>query len=288
MSTISLPRALLRRNRINTETTDLPFWISVSVVALYALAAIIGPLITHYDPIATNIGQSFVTPFGHSGHSGFQLLGTDQLGRDLFDEIISGARTSLLIGVVTIAVSVVAGAAIGIVAGVKGGVIDGLLMRIADVQLAFPSIVMALLIVGALGPSVLNVIVSLSLASWVVFARIARAEAVRVRGLPYVDASRLLGAKTFHIMRSAVLPACIRPLSVYMTVQFAFVVVAEASLSFLGVGVPADVPSWGSTIAGGENYLSSAWWITTFPGIVLAILVTALSILGARLGRREG
>jgi len=267
------------------EGRPMRFWVSSAVVLAYVLAAIFGPLFTHFDASLNNVTQALIPPFGHKGDSGFQVLGTDWLGRDLFQEMLQGARTSMLVGALTVVTSAVVGTVIGVVAGVRGGLLDGFLMRLADVQLTFPSIVMAMLIVGVLGVSVLNVVLSLSLASWVVFARIARAEAVRVRSLPFVDASRLLGGGTVHVMRSAVLPACIGPVGVYMTVQFAYVVVSEAALSFLGVGVPLSDASWGTTINGGEAYLGSAWWIATLPGIALAVLVTCISIVGAELRR---
>ncbi|HLI15133.1 MAG TPA: ABC transporter permease [Acidimicrobiales bacterium] len=276
-----------RRSRVASRHRAR-FWVCSAIVLAYVLAAIFGPMLTHFNASLNNVTESLVPPLGHKGQSGFQLLGTDWLGRDMFEEMLQGARTSILIGATTVGIAAVVGTLVGIVAGVRGGVIDGILMRLADVQLAFPSIVMAMLIVGVLGVSILNVVLSLSLASWVVFARVARAEAVRVRALPFVDASRLLGGGTIHIMRSAVLPACVAPVGVYMTVQFAFVVVSEAALSFLGVGVPLSDASWGTTIAGGEQYLATAWWIATFPGLALAILVTCISIIGAELRREIG
>ncbi|MDA8310802.1 MAG: ABC transporter permease [Actinomycetota bacterium] len=272
------PRA---RRRIS-----LRLGVAIGVVIVYVLVATFGPFITHFNSIETNVLDRLLPPGGHGPVPGVHWLGTDWLGRDMVGEIIQGARISLEIGAATIGLSLGFGTLVGIVAGFSGGLTDSTLMRIADIQLAFPSIILAIFIAAALGSSVLNVVIALSLASWVIFARIARAETIAIKHKAYVEASRLLGAGRIRIMRCAILPSTLRSLSIYATVQFGFVIVAEAALSFLGVGVPASDTSWGTTIFGGESYLSSAWWISTLPGIALAVLVVCMSIIGDELSER--
>ena len=258
--------------------------VAALIVALYVLVAAFGPFFTHFNAIHTDVLARLLPPGGQGAH----WLGTDWLGRDMLAEIIQGARISLVIGVATIALSLIFGTVIGVVAGYFGGWADGTLMRLADIQLAFPSIIMAIFVAAALGSSVLNVIIALTLASWVIFARIARAETLATKHRAYVEASRLLGAGGIRIMGRAILPSALRTLSIYATVQFGFVIVSEAALSFLGVGVPADDASWGTTIAGGEPYLASAWWISTLPGVALALLVVSMSVIGDELNERLG
>lgn len=286
MATAPLAPAIAARERRARRRISPRLGIALGVVLLYVLVAAFGPFVTHFNSIQTNVLDRLLPPGGHGPVPGAHWLGTDWLGRDMVGEIIQGARISLEIGAATIALSLGFGTVLGIVAGFSGGWADSTLMRIADVQLAFPSIILAIFIAAALGSSVLNVVIALSLASWVIFARIARAETIATKHRAYVEASRLLGAGPVRIMRRAILPSTLRSLSIYATVQFGFVIVAEAALSFLGVGVPANDASWGTTIFGGESYLSSAWWISTIPGIALAILVVCMSIIGDELSEK--
>ena len=261
-------------------------YISLGVVILYALVAAFGPLVTRFDYSTTDVLSRLTPPVGHTFEGHLALLGTDPLGRSLAEEVIQGARISLLVGGVTVVVAVLLGTLVGVVAGFYGGWRDAVLMRIVDVQFAFPSILLAILVAGSLGQSVVNVIISLTLASWVVFARIVRGETIATRNAPYVEASRVLGARASHIVRRAILPASLTPVAIYATVQLGFVIVAEASLSFLGVGLPPSDVSWGTTIAGGQNYLAQAWWVSTIPGVALAILVLCIGIAGDELSER--
>jgi peptide/nickel transport system permease protein len=286
VSVQALDSALLEERPKKRRRVRVRFVVASVIVAAYVLVAIFGPMFTHFNSNQTNILDRLLPPGGHGLVPGSHLLGTDQLGRDMLGELIQGARISLVIGVATIALSLVLGTVIGLVAGYLGSWVDGVLMRLADVQLAFPSIILAIFIAAALGSSVLNVVIALSLASWVIFARISRAEALSTRNRAYVEASRLLGAGKVRIMRKTILPIALRPLIIYATVQFGFVIVSEAALSFLGVGVPASDASWGTTIANGESYLGSAWWISTLPGIALAVLVVCMSIIGDDLNER--
>jgi peptide/nickel transport system permease protein len=200
--------------------------------------------------------------------------------------MLQGARISIAVGLATLLLAGTIGVTVGIAAGYFGGWLDGVLMRLADIQLAFPSILLAIFIAALLGPSVVNVVIVLAVSNWVTFARVARGQALSTRRREFVDASRTLGAGTWRLIRRCILPASVAPVLVVATVEIGHVILAEASLSFLGLGTPASTPSWGVTIANGRNYLADAWWISTVPGIALAFLVISLGVLGDALRDR--
>lgn len=252
---------------------------SIPVIG-FLLLALLGPLVLPYEPFEVRLLDRFLAPGATASDGSIAWLGTDNLGRDVLAQVAQGARVSLLVGAATIAIALVAGAVLGIVSGYAGGRTDGVIMRIADVQLALPSILFAILVAAALGPSLANVVIALAVTRWVVFARVARASALALREREFVDSARLLGASDLRIMVRHVLPSTMTPLVVVATVQFGLVVVAEASLSFLGLGTPAGTPSWGLTIANGRDYLSNAWWIVTMPGVALTVTVASAGLLG--------
>jgi peptide/nickel transport system permease protein len=250
------------------------------VVALYVLTAIFGPMIVDYDPVQTRTADRLLPPGATLSNGETAWLGTDQLGRDLFAQVLAGSRISLLVAAGVLLVGGSVGLILGLVSGYFGGVVDSAIMRVADVQLAFPGILLAILIAGVLGPSVFNVIVTLAVTRWVLFARVARGSTLATKERDFVDSARVLGASNFRILRKYILPSILTPLLVTATVQVGLMIVAEASLSFLGLGVPLDQPSWGSTIANGRDYVSTAWWIATMPGIALTIVVVSIGLLG--------
>lgn len=250
------------------------------VIALVVVGAIAVPLAYGFDPLRADLMARLMPPGTVVTDGSTALLGTDQIGSDLFAQIMAGARISLLVGVATLVISGFAGVLLGLLAGHFGGWIDTALMRVADVQLAFPSILLAILIASVLGQGVGNIIIVLSISNWVVFARVARSQVLSLKNREYVEAARTLGAGNWHLMFRTLLPGCMAPVIVVATTQFAQVILTEASLSFLGVGVPLGTPSLGSTIFNGTQYLSTAWWISTFPGIVLVVLMLAFGILG--------
>ena len=252
---------------------------SIPIIGFVVLA-LLGPLVLPYEPFEVRLLDRFLAPGATASDGSIAWLGTDNLGRDVLAQVAQGARVSLLVGAATIAIALVTGAVLGIVSGYAGGRTDGVIMRIADVQLALPSILFAILVAAALGPSLANVVIALAITRWVVFARVARASALALREREFVDSARLLGASHLRIMVRHVLPSTMTPLVVVATVQFGLVVVAEASLSFLGLGTPAGTPSWGLTIANGRNYLSNAWWIVTMPGVALTVTVASAGLLG--------
>lgn len=250
------------------------------IVAAYALAAIFGPILTNFDPIRTQTQDRLLAPGSAVSTGGTALLGTDQVGQDLLAQMLMGARISMLVGISTLLLAGLIGVTFGLLAGYYGGWRDSVLMRLADIQLSFPSILLAIFIAGVVGRSVANVIVVLAITNWVTFARVTRGQVLVLKNREYVDAARTLGAGNWHLIVKTIFPGCLAPVMVVATVELGHVILAEASLSFLGLGVPASVPSWGVTISNGRNYLGEGWWISTFPGIALALLVLTFGILG--------
>jgi len=272
--------ATMRRARRARQGVKVRIVVPLVLIGLIVVGAVAIPVIEDFDPLRADLLARLMPPGSTMSDGSTALLGTDQIGSDLFVQIMAGARVSLLVGVATLVISGIAGVLLGLVAGHFGGWIDTALMRVADIQLAFPSILLAILIASVLGQGVGNIIIVLSISNWVVFARVARSQVLSLKSREYVEAARTLGAGNWHLMFRTLLPGCMAPVIVVATTQFAQVILTEASLSFLGVGVPLGTPSLGSTIYNGTQYLSTAWWISTFPGIVLVILMLAFGILG--------
>lgn len=251
-----------------------------AVLALFVLVAVLGPVLMPYDSVATRVADRLRPPFSTASDGGFALLGTDQNGRDVLAQVIAGSRVSLLVGVTVVVVGGLIGLVLGLVAGYYGGWLDTIISRVGDMQLAFPSILLAILLAGALGPSLTNVVIALAVTRWVVFARVVRGSALTTRGREFVESARVMGASDVRILVHYILPSCVQPLLVAATVQVGLTMVAEAALSFLGLGVPVDQASWGSTIANGRDYLATAWWIAAVPGIALTLVVICVGVLG--------
>lgn len=260
--------------------------VSLSIVGVYLVVAIVGPMVIRYDGRRVSLPDRFLPPGARTADGSLALLGTDQVGRDVFAQVVEGARISMTVGAATLVLAGIIGITLGVAAGYFGGALDSVIMRLADVQLAFPSILLAILIAAVLGPSVTNVILTLAITKWVVFARVARAQALTTRERDFIDASRTLGANSWHVIRRCIVPSCITPLMIVATVELGLVVIAEASLSFLGLGTPSTSPSWGLTVANGRDHLADAWWISTMPGIALALLVVSVGSVGDELRDR--
>jgi peptide/nickel transport system permease protein len=268
-------RAALRKKRLVTRLVlgGLP-------LALFVLVAIVGPILVPYDSVTVRTGERLRPPMSVLRDGSTALLGTDQVGRDLLAQVLQGARISLAVGLSTVAAAGLIGLVVGVLAAYYGGWLDAVAMRLADIQLAFPSILLAILIAAVLGPSVTNVIITLSLTRWVTFARVARAAALATKEREFVHAARALGAGDGRLLLRHIVPLAIAPLVVVATVEVGLVIIAEASLSFLGLGTPAEQPSWGATIANGRAYLNTAWWISTMPGVALSLVVLAVGRFG--------
>lgn len=277
----TMQRARRARRGVTARIT-----IPLVVIGLFIIGAVLVPILYHFDPLHTDLLLRLKAPGTILPDGSFAIFGTDQVGQDLFAQMMMGARVSLTVGISSLLVAGVAGVLMGLIAGHFGGWVDNVLMRIADVQLAFPSILLAILLASVLGSSLWNVIVVISITNWVVFARVTRSQVLTLRSREYVEAARTLGASDWHIIFRTLLPGCLAPILVVATVEFGHVVLLEAALSFLGVGVPLGIPSLGSTINNGTAYLSTAWWISTLPGIALAALVLATGVLGDALRDR--
>lgn len=246
------------------------------VLGLLVLAAALADVVSPADPNAQDLLARLRPPALVPGGSATHLLGTDDLGRDVLSRVIHGSRVSLLVGVAAAAISGVAGAIVGLIAGSRGGVTDRLLMRLADVQLAFPAVLVALAVVAFLGSGLWIVVAVLGVTNWVSYARVVRASVLSLREREFVVGARAIGVGPVTIMRRHLLPNVMAPLATIATLNVAAAILAESALSFLGLGVPAEIPTWGSMLSQGQLYLGTSWWIAVFPGV--ALLLTALSI----------
>jgi len=256
----------------------------VGIASLFAavllLAAFVPGVLASHDPNAISLGNFLKPP------SSEHWFGTDQLGRDLFARVVWGARVSLLIAFCAVALAGLAGGLFGIAAGFMGGVFDSIAMRLVDIQLALPAIILALVLVGAVGFSLVNLIVILSLAHWARFARVTRSEALSLKERDFVLLARLAGASKLRIIMRHISPNVVGTFIVLATLDVGIVIILEASLSFLGLGVQPPTASWGSMIADGRGYLETAWWICAFPGLTLMAAVLSCNLLGDALRDR--
>jgi peptide/nickel transport system permease protein len=252
-------------------TLVLPMVILTALV----LTAIFAPLLAPYDPIKTDLIHRRLAP-GMAGH----LLGTDNLGRDILSRAIFGARISLTVSLAVILITSFIGTVLGILAGYLGGRLDAFLMRVVDVAMAFPGLIIALLLAAIMGPSITTVIIALSMLGWAPYARLIRGETLRLREVDFVAQARINGCSTFRIMLRHIFPNVINPLIIIMTLAVGSMILAEAALSYLGVGVPPPEPSWGNMVADGRNDIDRAWWISTFPGILIGLVVLSGNFFG--------
>ena len=250
------------------------------VVAVVLLTAAFAPVIAPFDPLAQDISQRLREPGWQDAQGRTHLLGTDHLGRDILARIIYGSRIALLVGLAAVLISGVLGMAIGLVSGYFGGRVDDFFMRLADVQLAFPFILLAIAVIGVLGPSLRNIIIVIGVSSWVVYARVVRGEVLSIRERDFVQAAIALGSRDTQVLVRHVLPNTFTPWLVVATLDMARVIVIESALSFLGLGVQPPTPTWGGMLADGRVYLSTAWWLATFPGLAILVTVLGINLLG--------
>ena len=261
------------------------FQAAVILLVLFVLTAIFGPWLIDHDPLKGSLRARLEPPVW-AGGTAEHLLGTDRLGRDMLARIVEGARISLTVCAVVIAIAGTIGTAIGTLSGYVGGWLDRVLMRIVDMALSLPVILLALLIGAVSGPSFGNIVLVISLVLWSQYARMARGETLRVKTEDYVDLARTSGLGHWQIIARHILPNIAPALIVVATLQVGVVIVLEASLSFLGVGVPPPNPSWGSMVADGRSYVVTAWWVSLFPGIAILLVVMAVNIVGDALTDR--
>lgn len=250
----------------------------LAVMVVVALAAIFAPVLAPHDPTAQSLDLRLQPPFWLEGGDISYPLGTDYLGRDVLSRLIFGSRTSLFIAVSVVLIAGTIGAIAGVVAGYLGGRVDALIMRWVDLQLSFPELLLALVILAVIGPSARSVILVLSITGWLIFARTSRAVAVRVREEEYVQAARVTGCKPSRVMMKHVLPNMMAPLFTVAVLEWANVIMAEAALSYLGLGIQPPQSSWGLEVANGQDYIFSGWWLITFPGAAIALTVLSLNL----------
>ncbi len=246
------------------------------VILLILLMALFAPLIAPHDPAAQDVIARLRPPAWLARGDWTHPLGTDQLGRDVLSRIIWGARITLFIGAAVVLVAGTIGVTVGLLAGYRGGRTDSLLMRLVDIQVSFPGILLILLVVSVVGPGTGTLVLVLSLTNWMVYARLVRGLVLSARQTPYVEAAEVIGCRPGRVIARHILPNLVSPLLTVGILEFTNVVLAEAAVSFLGLGVQPPATSWGLDVAGGRDYIFIAWWLVTFPG--LAIVATVLSV----------
>jgi peptide/nickel transport system permease protein len=253
------------------------FGLGITLLAI--LSALVPDLLSPHDPLKQQILARLQAPVWMTGDPSY-LVGADAVGRDLLSRMIHGARVSMGVGIASVLVAGVTGTLLGLAAGHFGGVIDAVLMRAVDTWYAVPTLVLAIAVAVVLGPGIVNVIIVLGFTTWVVYARIVRGQVLAVRGMDYVTAARVVGAGDGRIMFRHLLPNVTTSLIVVATQQVAAMILFEASLSFLGLGVQPPTPTWGGMVADGRNYVTTAWWASTIPGLAIVLTVLGINLLG--------
>lgn len=269
--TWALARRLLRRR------TAL---FGLVVLATVVLSAVLAPVLAPFDPLEQEIAQRLKPPGGTDERGRIHLLGTDHLGRDILSRVLFGSRIALVVGLSAVLISGTLGLFIGLLSGYFGGRVDDIFMRLADIQLAFPFVLLAIAVIGILGPSLRNIIFVVGISGWVVYARIVRAEVLSLREREFVQAAIAMGSATGRLILRHIVPNAFTPWLVIATLDMARVIVLESALSFLGLGVPPPTPTWGGMLADGRVYLSTAWWLATFPGLAILVTVLGINLLG--------
>ena len=250
------------------------------ILLLLTIIALAAPVISPYDPNSTNLQERLVRPFSESKIGNYHVFGTDSLGRDLLSRIIYGTRISLLVGLFGSIGAGLVGVTLGAIAGYYGKHIDSIIMRATDIGLSIPFVLLAMSVSLVLGSGLANVILVLSVTGWMNFARVTRGAAMKIRKEQYIEAATVYNCPSSRIIFRQMIPNLIAPIIVICSQQFGVMIYSEATLSFLGFGVPVDVPTWGRMISDGQAYISNYWWISTIPGIVLTITVIAAFLFG--------
>jgi peptide/nickel transport system permease protein len=246
-----------------------------TIVGLLIFTALFAPLLAPHDAYVQNLGQRLLPP-GTPGH----LLGTDDFGRDILSRIIHGSRITLYIIALVALTAPVLGLAVGTVSGYFGGWIDAVLMRVTDIFLAFPKLILALALVAVLGPGIENAVLAIALTSWPPYARVARAETLTIRNSDYIAAVRLQGAKSLRVIAGHIVPMCLASVIIRVTLDMAGIILIAAGLGFLGLGVQPPLPEWGLMISAGRKFLFEQWWVATMPGLAIFVVSLGFNLLG--------
>jgi peptide/nickel transport system permease protein len=250
------------------------------ILVIMVLCAIFADLIAPYSPVENSLSERFLPPAFMEEGSSKHILGTDSLGRDILSRVIHGSRISLSIGIVVTLINSVIAAAIGIISGYFGGRVDGFIMRICDITMAFPAILIILLLAAVLGPSFGTILIAMTLTGWAMLARVIRGEALKLRHSDFVAQAYINGCSSRRIMIRHFFPNVLNTLVVIATMSIPGIIMAEAMFSFLGIGFPPPTPSWGAIVNEGRSYLDHAWWVSVFPSIAIALLVLSMNYLG--------
>jgi peptide/nickel transport system permease protein len=250
------------------------------IIAVIAAAALLAPVVAPYDPTDQNLDGSLLPPMSRQAGGRPHILGTDDFGRDILSRLIYGARISLLVGFSSVLVQVGIGGMMGLAAGYYRGRVDQIIMQIADVQLAVPFLVLALAVVAVLGPSLRNLILVLGVTGWVSYARVVRGQVLTIREQQFVEAARAIGVPDRRVLFAHILPNVTNAVVVIASLEVARMIIAEASLSFLGLGVQPPAATWGAMVAQGRNFITIAWWMATFPGLAIFLTVLGINLFG--------
>ena len=279
MSTmVVLPEAAVRPMR-EQRGRRLPV-VSLGIITVFVLAGLLAPLLSPASPYEQSLRLRFRPPVWEERGSWAHPLGTDRLGRDMLSRILWGSRVSLAAGVLTVLLASAFGAAVGLVAGYYGGRVDATLMRITDATLSFPVILLALILAVTVGPSFTNVVVAIAVILWARYARVIRGQVLTLMELDFIAQARIAGASAWRIITRHLLPNTVNTLVVLVTLQVGYVIIVEASLSFLGAGIPPPTPAWGSMIAEGRDFVTNAWWVSSLPGFAILLVVLAFNLIG--------
>jgi peptide/nickel transport system permease protein len=274
---VALPESQVAARRRRGRRAPL---LPAGIVLAFGLMAIFAGVLSPADPYEQSLRAKFRPPVWETAGSFSHPLGTDRLGRDLLARILYGARVSLAAGAVTVLLSGALGAAVGLLAGYYGGRVDAVLMRATDATLSFPVILLALILAVTVGPSFVNVVVAIAVILWARFARVIRGEVLSLMERDFVAQARIAGCSAWRIITRHLLPNTLNTLVVLLTLQVGYVIILEASLSFLGAGIPPPTPAWGSMIAEGRDFITSAWWVSFFPGLAILLVGLAFNLLG--------
>jgi len=269
--------SVLARNMLQFMSNRLALSCAV-VIIVFTFLAIFAPLIAPQDPYETDLLRRLQPPAWMEEGEIAYIFGCDALGRDVLSRLIYGSRISIAIGLAVILIATTIGTMAGLIAGYKRGVTDVLISRLCDILLGFPYLIFAIGLMAMMGPGFINIIIALTYKEWVLPCRVVRGETLAAREVEYVEAARAIGASQMHVMLREILPNILSPVIVVATFRMAHIIIVEASLSFLGIGVQPPTASWGSMVADGREFLLDAWWISTFPGLAILLLVLAINI----------
>jgi peptide/nickel transport system permease protein len=250
------------------------------VLLAIILAALLAPQLSPHDPTRQSLARRLRPPAWQEGGGWTYPLGTDHLGRDILSRIIYGSRISLAVGFASVAASGLIGVSLGVLAGYSGGRLDALIMRLVDIFLSIPYILLVIGVIAVLGPSLPNLILVMALTRWVQFARLVRAEVLSLKEKDFVEGARARGNRGARLVLRHILPNALTPIIVMATLELAFMIIYESALSFLGLGVQPPTPTWGWMLSDGRNYITIAWWLATFPGLAIMLTVLAINLLG--------